>query len=833
MMVKNKKNTAGRKNLYQKKHVLISVLLVSVVFIIFAVAAGGVYVAILTRDLPSPEQFNTRKISQSTKIYDRTGEILLYEVHGEEKRTVVLFEEVPKFLKEATLATEDANFYNQPAFNLKGILRAFIVNLKEGRISQGGSTITQQLARSIFLSTEKTFTRKIKELILAIELESKYSKEEIFALYLNQIPYGSNAYGVEAASQIYFNKSVRDLSPMESVIIASLPQAPSYYSPWGSHTEDLFRRTDHVLERMVKLGYITEDEKEEIKANEVVFAPPSLGTIKAPHFVLSVKEYLTERYGEELTTSGGLRVITTLDWEMQQIAEQVILEGAKRNEELYNGKNAALVAEDPKTGQILALVGSRDYFDIENEGNFNVATQGLRQPGSTLKPFAYLTAFKKGYHPRSVVFDVPTEFAAQNPACPPIVDFTNDNKECFHPKNFDDDFKGPVSLEEGLAHSINVPSVKVLYLAGFDDVLSTIHSFGISTLKERGRYGLSLILGGGEVKLIDLVGAYSTLAEEGVKHKQSLILKIEDGENNLIEEWSDKNERVFDSQFVRVVNQILSDIELRSGLFESSLHLTIFPEKEVVLKTGTTNDYRDAWSIGYTSSLTVGVWAGNNDNSSMQRRGSSILAAVPIWSNFMGKVLEKYPSETFVRPMLETPPPKPMLNGLSTYTAFLENVSFPQIHSILYYVNKSDPLSPKPQDPGADPQFYNWESSVTEWAKKNVVNFSSFNQPVPPDISFEDYAPSSGLISVLNFSPSNGNFVGLPLRVSARVTAENGLSRIELYLNNQLANVVSVSGKFYDYQYYLLGPLDPQNLIEIKAADVLGNQSSFSVIVFR
>ena len=468
---------AKRRKPNPKKHFLTLILLVVFTAVISLAAVGAIYVAILIKQLPSPYQFNARKINQSTKLYDRTGEILLYEVHGEEKRTVVPFEEIPETLRWATLAAEDANFYNQPAFDLKAIVRAFLINLKEGRITQGGSTITQQLAKNVFLTPEKTLTRKLKELILAIQLESQLSKTEIFSFYLNQIPYGSNAYGVEAASLTYFNKSVRDLTLSEVTIIASLPKAPSYYSPWGNHKKELIQRQNYVLSRMVELGYITEIEKEEVKNKELVFAPQSIGTIKAPHFSLAVREYLIDRYGEDLTTSGGLRVITTLDWEMQQVAEQVIAEGAERNKELYGGENAAMVAQDPKTGQILALVGSKDYFDIENEGNFNVVMQGLRQPGSALKPFVYLTAFKKGYPPETVIFDAPTEFVPNNPNCPALVDFSNEDKKCFHPQNFDGKFRGPVALEEGLAQSINVPSVKTLYLAGFDDVLSTIHNF--------------------------------------------------------------------------------------------------------------------------------------------------------------------------------------------------------------------------------------------------------------------------------------------------------------------------------------------------------------------
>ncbi|MEK7086905.1 MAG: transglycosylase domain-containing protein, partial [Patescibacteria group bacterium] len=398
---------------------------------------------------------------------------------------------------------------------------------------------------------------------MAIELESKYTKDQIFSFYLNQVPYGSNAYGVEAASLTYFNKSARDLSLAEAAILAGLTKAPSYYSPWGSHEKELFERQRYILDRMAELNLITPEEKKIAQKEKIKFAPPSLGVIKAPHFSLAIKDYLINRYGENLVVNGGLRVISTLDWEMQQTAEKVIKEGAERNETLYKGRNASLVAEDPKTGQILAMVGSRDYFDLEREGNFNVATQGLRQPGSALKPFAYLAAFEKGYSPKTIVFDTPTEF-----------DTTGNPEKSYRPQNFDERFRGPVTLEEGLAQSINVPSVKILYLAGLDNVLKTIQKMGATTLKERWRYGLSLILGGGEVKLIDLIKAYSVLSQEGIQHEQTLILKIEDDKNKTIETYHDKPTRVVDPQYPRLINQILSSKELRSPLFQSSLGLT-------------------------------------------------------------------------------------------------------------------------------------------------------------------------------------------------------------------------------------------------------------------
>ncbi len=380
-------------------------ILLGLAFFILIMAAK------IAKELPSPEQFAGRQVSQSTKIYDRTGETLLYEIHGEEKRTVIPFKEIPDFVKQATISVEDQEFYSHKAFDWRAIIRALFVNIISGRVVQGGSTITQQLAKNAFLSPERTYKRKIKELILAYWIEQRYSKDEILNLYLNQISYGANAYGIEAASRTYFNKSAKDLSLAEAATLAALPKAPSYYSPWGTHKEELNQRKNYVLEQMFKLGIIDEEEKERAKNSKIKLAEQNIGLIKAPHFVMMVKDYLSEKYSEEILEMGGLRVTTTLDWNLQKTAEQVIKDGAERNTELYDGRNAALVAQDPKTGQILAMVGSKDYLagpepigcepgkTCQFEGNFNVASQGLRQPGSAFKPFAYITAFQKGYSP--------------------------------------------------------------------------------------------------------------------------------------------------------------------------------------------------------------------------------------------------------------------------------------------------------------------------------------------------------------------------------------------------------------------------------------------------
>ncbi|MFH1346657.1 MAG: PBP1A family penicillin-binding protein [Spirochaetota bacterium] len=661
----------------------------------------------MAQELPNPEEFINGQIIQSTKIYDRTGEVLLYEIHGDQKRTVIPFSDISQYSREATLAIEDQNFYQHAAMDWKGTLRALIANLSTGEMSQGGSTITQQLARNTFLTPEKTIRRKIKELILANWIEEKYTKDKILELYLNQIPYGTNAYGIESASQTYFNKPAKDLSLAESAILAAMIQAPSYYSPWGTHTEELINRKNYVLEQMYGLGFIDEQEKESAQKAKLVFANQNMGIIKAPHFVMMIKDYLGQKYGEDIMERGGLKVITTLDWDLQKLAETVVENGANRNTELYQGKNASLVAQDPKTGQILALVGSKDYFDESIDGNFNVAVQGLRQPGSSFKPFTYITAFEKGYSPNTVVFDLPTEFSSYTDICPLVnINYNNGNPLCFHPQNFDGGFRGPINLRNSLAQSINIASVKVLYLAGLNDTIKTAQNFGISTLTDPGRYGLSLVLGGGEVKLIDMVGAYSVLSQEGIRHNQSIILEVYDAKGSILEKYLDQATRVIDQQYPKLISNILSDNEARAGLFQGSLSLTVFPGRDVALKTGTTNDYKDAWTFGYTPSLVVGVWAGNSDNTPMQKHAGSILAAVPIWSEFINAALQNYPMEFFNKPD-DIQENKLMMNG--------EYIINNQIHNILYYVDKSNPIGPQPLNPEFDSQFWNWELPIKIW----------------------------------------------------------------------------------------------------------------------
>lgn len=787
------------------------------------ILAGSLWLISIFRSLPPPILMEERKVAESTRIYDRSGEVLLYEVHGDERRTIVPFEEIPEAVKQSTIAAEDANFYRHPAFDWKSIIRAGITDVLRREFAQGGSTITQQLAKNAFLSGERTFARKVRELILALQLERRFSKDEILNSYLNQIPYGADAYGIEAASQTYFGKTVGALSLPESAILSALIKAPSYYSPWGSNTEALFARKDRIIGQMVDLGFISEEEGEEAKRKKITFTKPSRG-IKAPHFVMSVINYLNQRYGEELVRKGGLTIVTTLDWELQELAERAVSEGALRNEESYGGKNAALVAENPATGEILAHVGSRNYFDIENDGNFDVATQGLRQPGSAIKPFVYVTAFSEGYTPETIVFDLETEFSTDPRP-----------EKSYKPSNYDGAFRGPITLRRALAQSVNVPAVKVLYLVGLGDALITAEKFGFKTLTERSRYGLSLVLGGGEVRLVDLVSAYSTFARDGERHEQAIILKVSNREK-VFEAYADESRRAMDAQYVRMINDILSDREARVPIFGSTLDLPRFPDHQVAVKTGTSNDYRDAWAVGYTPSLVVGVWAGNNDNAPM-RGGESVRAAAPIWREFMNEVLARRAPESFPAYEETLVAEKPMLRGEYVVNYESEGKTYPQIHDLLFYVNKNDPQGEEPKNPDLDPQFKNWETSVSKWIETHVPNPDRVNQPLPPGsklLGTGVVAFTPGVTISLT-KPLNGAFVEGSFPIEAEIVSGSNLKRVEVSWNGNVLEVKDANlGSSFSYQATLRpAAIELQNIFSITALDEEGKSQREEKILFK
>lgn len=600
------------------------------------------------KDLPRPEKFTERAFIESTKIYDRTGEVLLYELYGEEKREIISLSEMPEHLKQALIATEDANFYSHHGVDIWGIIRAIKINLSIGQPLYGGSTISQQLIRSTFLTREKSIKRKVREMILALELERRYPKDQILEWYLNQIPLGINIYGVEAASKTYFNKPAKELSLSESAVLVALIKAPSYYTPFGSHVEELLGRKDYVLNRMVQEKYITSEQAEEAKSVVLEFAKVSQ-MIKAPHFVLHIQEYLFKTYGKNFLEEEGYRIYTTLDWDLQQAAEEAIEQGVARNKK-NKAHNASLVAINPKNGEILSMVGSADWFgDSYPEGcisgkncqfdpKLNVATYRIgRQPGSSFKPFVYATAFQNGYDDEYIVIDEKTNFGVWG------------NKE-YIPQNYDGLFRGPVTLREALAQSLNIPSVKVLLdLAGLQESINTARKSGLTTLKESASfYGPAIVLGGGEVRLIDMVSAYGVFATEGRKQPAISILRIEDSKGNIIEQKKKTSRKILDEQTARLLNDILSDNEARSPMFGYNSPL-YFPNYQVAAKTGTTDNWRDAWTIGYTPGIVAGVWVGNNDNSPMAKK-PGIMFSTPIWHQFMETALAKLPQENFTPP---------------------------------------------------------------------------------------------------------------------------------------------------------------------------------------
>ena len=682
------------------------------------------------KDLPNPNTVDTGAISQqSTKIYDRTGQHLLYDIHGDEKRTIIPISQIPDTLKYATISLEDQEFYTHHGVVFTSIVRSAIADILHRGAAQGGSTITQQLVKQSLLTSDKTITRKIKEVILALEIEQRYSKDDILGMYLNQIPYGSSAYGIEAASQTFFSKSAKDLTLPEAALLAALPNAPTYYSPFGEHTDDLKARQELALQRMANQGYITQQQADDAKKVDILSEiTPKQDNISAPHFVMYVKDYLVNKYGEQTVEQGGLKVYTTLDWDMQQIAEKAVADGAVKNVR-YNASNAALVAEDPKTGQILSMVGSKNYFDKTIDGQVNVATAN-RQPGSSFKPYVYLEAFTKGYTPETMLYDVPTNFGTV-----PGQDYT--------PQNYDGTFHGPLQMKNTLAMSLNIPAVKTLYLAGVKDSIDLAKSMGITTLTDPTRYGLSLVLGGGEVKLTDHVNGYSTMATGGVYRPQTSILKVEDKDGNTLEQYTPTDgTRVVDEKYVGMIDYILSTNDFRAPVFgpNSPFNITGRP---VAAKTGTTNEFRDGWAMGYTPSLAVGVWAGNNDNSPMKAGSDGIVVAAPIWRDFMNQVLANYSVEQFPSYTAQDAG-KPVLNGDSSTQGIdvckiqkgknkgdyclandscpdstKDNVTFSDAHNILYYVNTADPTGPAPKDPTVDPQYQNWEDGVQGWLKDN------------------------------------------------------------------------------------------------------------------
>ena len=683
------------------------------IFLVF-LSIGVVCVALLiawlaTIQLPDFNNFENRNIVNSTKIYDRTGKIVLYNIHDNVRRTAVDIKEMSPYIQKATIAIEDAHFYEHFGFRPTSFVRAMLANTLSGGYVQGGSTIDQQVVKNALLTREKTISRKLKEIILSIKLDRELSKDIILQIYLNESPYGGTIYGVEEASLTYFNKKAKDVTLTEASYLAALPQAPTYYSPYGKHRNELEKRKNLVLQRMYELGHITLEQKNFSQKESVSFEKDVSNTGKALHFVMYIREYLEAKYGIDVVQNGGLKVITTIDYSLQESFEKIVKDGALENEKKYKAKNSALVAIDPKTGQILSMVGSRDFFDTNIPGQFNITT-AERQPGSSFKPIVYASALKLGYTPETVLFDVPSQFSTlcdsfgkpNNPKTNPSV--------CYMPGNYDGLFRGPVTLREALAQSLNIPAVKLLYLSGMTNVISLAQSMGLSTINDPARYGLSLVLGGGEVTLLELTNAYGVFANNGIYTKQQGILEIRDRDDSILEKFSKTQTEVLPESVTTLISSMLSDNVARTPTFGANSAL-YFRDRQVAAKTGTTNDYKDVWVIGYTPSIVIGMWAGNNDNTPIDKRTAGFVLA-PVWRKAMDRALLNTSVEYFPDPLPNTAS-KPILKG--------QYCGSDGIHTILASVIKNNPDGEYPNNPRNDSQYDLWESGIQRWLSNNPL----------------------------------------------------------------------------------------------------------------
>lgn len=702
-----------------RRHTLIASLLV--VLGIACIAAGGVIVAVAIAPVPDISSFASRQVDQSTKIYDRTGQVLLYDYNRDAKREIVPLASIAPNAVHATIAIEDSSFYEHGGIRFTSIIRAIIVDALGGALAQGGSTITQQVVKNTLLTNEKSITRKIHEWMLAIKLEQIYSKDQIIEAYLNNIPYGGTLYGIEAASEAYFGIPSKDLSLAESAYLAAMTQAPSFYSPNGTHRKELDARKNLVLDRMHTLGFIDEASYTSAKNEQVDFAPAGHTSIIAPHFVFYILKQLENTYGPKALTT-GMKVITTLDADLQVKAESILNRFALENVEKFNASNAALAAVEPSTGQILAMVGSRDFFDTAIDGQYN-ASLALRQPGSTMKPFAYATALMHGYTRDTVIFDVPTQFST---ACRPS-ETANNASPCYAPMNYDGAFRGPMTFETALAQSINIPALKVLYLAGVSNVISLAKSFGLSTLGSASQYGLTIVLGGGEVRLLDLVGAYSVFANSGERNTPTGILEINDPQGGIIARYTQESSRVLPELIANDISAMLSDAVARLPEYPLNSPLS-FPGYDVAVKTGTTDDTRDAWIVGYSPSIAIGVWAGNNDNSPMVKSVAGFIAA-PMWHEIMAYALSKYPRTYFGEPSTIPSSVSPIFRA---EWRIPDSIGIYTPHSLLYWTNKNDPRGPALANPSQDPQFAYWEYGIAAWyASHPELFFGTLLKSVP------------------------------------------------------------------------------------------------------
>ncbi len=796
LKIKAKKTLRYIKKLSWKKIILATLL---VIFLL----AGMILIWVATFEMPDLDNFAERKVVQSTKIFDRTGRVILFDVHGEVTRTVVTLDRISDYAEKASIAIEDSNFYNHNGIEIKAIFRAIFTNISQGNLlsGQGGSTITQQVIKNALLTSDKKVSRKLKEWVLAPKLESQLTKDQILEIYLNEIPYGGTVYGIQEASRRFLGKDASDLTLAESAYLAALPQAPTYFSPYGNNTDKLESRKNKVLNEMLDNNFITKEEHASAMEEKVNFQKPENFGIKAPHFVFWIIQQLEQKYGLEAVEQGGLKVITTLDWELQEKAEEIVKRNALENAGKFNAENASVVAVDPKTGEVLVMVGSRDYFDEDIDGKFNITTTN-RQPGSAFKPIVYAEAFNKGYRPETVVFDVPTEFST---ACA-------SGGNCYNPENYDHIFRGPMSLRNALAQSVNVPAVKVLYLAGIRDALNLAKKMGLETLTNVDQYGLTLVLGGGEVRPLDMAGAYGIFANDGLKAKTFGVLSVEDRKGKMLDETKPEIDRVLPEQTARLISDVLSDNAARTPAFGSNSYLNI---PGVAVKTGTTNDYRDAWIVGYTPEFSLAAWAGNNDNSSMEKKVAGFIVA-PMWNEVMQFALSKRSPTSFIQP-------EPIEEGIKPIIAGnWQNTNDGLIHSILHWIDRANPLGAAPRNPSSDSQYWLWESAVQAWLGGSAM--------VTPE---EENSTQNSKPQVQIINPQNGQSFNSDTEVYVAIQLNNTVNLIKegtVKINGSKKGDINVETRSFSFIPKEIKNIKKSgNKLEVEIEDTEGNKYSDSI----
>jgi penicillin-binding protein 1C len=782
-------------------------------------------IAVFSIDLPTPAKIKAWQPDLSTQILDRNGK-LLYNIHGDQNRQWVESNNIPDVVKQATIAAEDKQFYGGFGVNLKGLARAAYYDLRGGGYYQGGSGITQQFVKNSLLTSQRTLPRKIKEGILAIEVDILYSKDQILTMYLNTIPYGSGTYGIESASQLYFGKPAKQLNLAQAATLVVLPEAPSYYSPYGSNVSNLMARKNWVLDQMVVTKAITRDQADKAKQEKITFEPYH-DSILAPHFVMWVKQILADKYGEKMVETGGLKVTTSIDLDMQQAAEQAVKDGAANNAAQFGGNDASLVSIDPKTGEILAMVGSADYFNNDIQGQVNVALSP-RQPGSSFKPVAYATLFKGAWSPGSTIFDERTDFGGG-----------------YSPQNYSEQSNGPITLRAALGNSLNVPAVKVLALAGTDNVISTAKDLGITTLTDPARYGLSLVLGGAEVKLLELTDAYTAFAQSGKYASYLPILKVVDNNGKTLEENKPNVKQKLAPEIAYEIWDMLSDPGARTITFGNISTMSL-PDRKTGIKTGTTSDWKDAWTVGFTTNLVTGIWAGNADNTPMNG-ASSAIAATPIWWNYMMAVKDKFPIEDYPKPEgIQTASigwisnQKPTDSSPKVITDIFAPWQLPKefdnvfikdkvanINGNWCLANDSTPANLIQEKTYANihsemPDNPNWEGPVRGWAEANGFgdlppsNACDVSNANKPQIQFN--------------SPNNGATVSGDINVKATINTTYGLKSANFYLDGTLVKSFGSSPPF-SFTLSTAAHANGSHKIRVVAIDKinLSNEASISV----